>query len=1063
MLSEIRIKMKYQTMFQLWVEKLKAFLNDCDCSKSYGLTDEALYDELKVKIPLGSFPASSKGMFQFLKPIDVRVVGSYQLGCCVGPRAKVNIRVQIPKECFQKGDHMNLRYDLKRAMYIAFLASKLQDNELVKSLFFSHIHGNPLKPVLEMKPSGKLGNHITVVLHTSVAPEVFRLTRFSPDRSNIKANWYLGSSFTEEETTIPTPHYNTNVLRDLVFNMNEDFLSEVLENRPCIRDGILLLKVWLHQREFDQGYGCFSGFIISMYVAYLFHTKQLNGSMSSYQVVRIVWSTLAQSDWTKTGVTLATKISEPSLEEFHKYFDVVFIDVSGFCNLCADVSRETYFRVRHESELAMKFLDNTNINSFQALFMSPVKFQRQYDHLICFPDMARLGKVVKQHGSPHLKLDYPGHVLKPALTLMLDVLRQGLGQRVRLLGIQTQESQCWPCDEAPPLGPNGPVLIGLTLNPETAFSTLDKGPPANMPEAEKFRKFWGKKSELRRFQDGSICEAVFWSGNDTLAEKRVVCRQIVQFILNHHLGIPVNSYVYVANEVEYFLNQSQVLPPSISYGTGEEQTLALLHSFDGLAKQLRQVKDIPLDVSSVQGISPVFRFCEVFPPIAADVSIKRVQKYVGNTLLLTEDLLKHNRVPAWIPPIEAVIQLGLSGKWPNDLEAVRRIRAAFNVKIAKCLTDQFELSTHPYPDYVDVYKDGFVFRLRVAYQREIALLKQKITPEGLTKFQDSEESSYLEEKIVFLPTITGALHGLHQQFSSFGPTCCLAKRWLSAQLLGPPHVPELCTELLVAHLFTSPEPFEPPNEPQLGFLRFLFLISSTDWNTTPIIVNFNSELSREEVVEIENRFHSARSALPPLFIATPYDQRNSRVTREAPTLQILIRLGMLASEALTVLEKELLLSNHPDCMLVFKPPLEVYDVIIHLNPLQNPRCHEAVEVENDNLSRKSLKVYKHQSEEKIPIVGFDPVQCYLRELRDGYGDYALFFHDCYGGNIIGVLWKPVTSEEKNFKVSHVNCQKMNADGSKMNFNFEAVVEDFYIIGSGLVRTIETKEELMKAK
>lgn len=86
---------------------------------------------------------------------------------------------------------------------------------------------------------------------------------------------------------------------------------------------------------------------------------------------------------------------------------------------------------------------------------------------------------------------------------------------------------------------------------------------------------------------------------------------------------------------------------------------------------------------------------------------------------------------------------------------------------------------------------------------------------------------------------------LHQQYPSYGPTCCLAKRWLSAQLLDPYHFPEMCTELLVASLFLISEPYQPPNQPQLGFFRFLHLLAHTNWNNECIILNLNAEMSSE--------------------------------------------------------------------------------------------------------------------------------------------------------------------------------------------------------------------------
>lgn len=39
-----------------------------------------------------------------------------------------------------------------------------------------------------------------------------------------------------------------------------------------------------------------------------------------------------------------------------------------------------------------------------------------------------------------------------------------------------------------------------------------------------------------------------------------------------------------------------------------------------------------------------------------------------------------------------------------------------------------------------------------------------------------------------------------------------------------------------------------------------------------------------------------------------------------------------------------------------------------------------------------------------------------RYFQENYKDFALFFHDSYGGNVIAVLWKPNAYEEQEFKV-----------------------------------------------
>jgi U3 small nucleolar RNA-associated protein 22 len=61
---------------------------------------------------------------------------------------------------------------------------------------------------------------------------------------------------------------------------------------------------------------------------------------------------------------------------------------------------------------------------------------------------------------------------------------------------------------------SGGLAVDIQLNPEEALNVVDKGPQANEPEAEEFRKFWGSKPEFRGFRDGSITESVLWTSAD---------------------------------------------------------------------------------------------------------------------------------------------------------------------------------------------------------------------------------------------------------------------------------------------------------------------------------------------------------------------------------------------------------------------------------------------------------------------------------------------------------------------------------------------------------------------
>jgi hypothetical protein len=89
-------------------------------------------------------------------------------------------------------------------------------------------------------------------------------------------------------------------------------------------------------------------------------------------------------------------------------------------------------------------------------------------------------KVVEEHSPRKQKLDYTGHMYPQALNLILGVMRKGLGQRVRNIGITLPSTQRWQL-AAGSLS-DVPITLGLTLNPEFAFSVLERGPGANLPE-----------------------------------------------------------------------------------------------------------------------------------------------------------------------------------------------------------------------------------------------------------------------------------------------------------------------------------------------------------------------------------------------------------------------------------------------------------------------------------------------------------------------------------------------------------------------------------------------------
>lgn len=132
-------------------------------------------------------------------------------------------------------------------------------------------------------------------------------------------------------------------------------------------------------------------------------------------------------------------------------------------------------------------------------------------------------------------------------------------------------------------------------------------------------------------------------------------------------------------------------------------------------------------------------------------------------------------------------------------------------------------------------------------------------------------------------------------------------------------------------------------------------------------------------MEIENVVSSSRETLPPLVICTSYD-RNSIWTKSGPDSMILRRVSMLAQEALKIIETQLYSGTIINFDAIFKPPFSEYDCLIRLKDNFNPLSWQAIKSKKKN-ENVLFEPYKSNFKQKIPVIDFNPVQLYLKELR----------------------------------------------------------------------------------
>ncbi|XP_025078491.1 nucleolar protein 6-like isoform X2 [Pomacea canaliculata] len=977
---------------------------------------------------------------EFPLPVDVFQSGSIPLNACVQPTKAADVVLVMPKKHIYNKDYRNHQYLHKRLQYLTAVAGHLK--EVAADIKLTYRAGNPFHPILVVNVPVS-GSKALVVIHLHVIPEqgAFKPGRFHLSKNNIRPCWFSSglkesSLFADYGDTLPpTPYYNTSILQDVCFKTNAEYITQQLSDSSSLQDGLALFKMWLYQRQLDKGFGSFNGFVATMYVCYLLSQKVLNHSMNSYQVLRHTLTSLSMSTWEDIPMTLCSETGlagQPSMEEFQQTFDIVFVDVTGFTNICLGMTSSFYKRVRHEAVIAVQCFSSEFTNTFDLLLMSPITFVQKFDsifHMECNKEV--VAAVIKKCQLSQHMLDLGDHVILAVIPTLLQLMTKGLGERVELVQVQPHSPPEWSVFEDPPTAVTDSILtFGLLLREAKALNIVDRGPNASSEEAVKFRQFWGEKSELRRFKDGSsIIEAVKWATSTSLKKRRAVCNHIVSYVLHkhadinpkwiHHVGHQVERVLYIPRCVVAIIKRGQgstepekkkLSTFDFNYGTGEEWHYHLRKSLEELGQMLRTLPNLPLSINAVSGISPVCRFTEVFPPCPAPPDLTRLSLQSSDP----------RWVPWYTPSVTVICKLEGSGKWPEDLEAICRLKAAYYVKLGQILAACHQLMVDVSPTHLDVLKDGFVFRLKLGLTREIGVLRLMQNHDGMSRMEDTPEALALEAEITTLPHLTGWLQGIQQSHQSFCAVVRLVKRWVSAQLLLC-HIPELTVEKTVAQLYTQPLPFTPPVSPVTGLLRYLRLVSRDDYR----LENFTEKAWPVPLAVISNRLHLVAQA----SLATLQDQ-------------------MVKCQA--------------DWKVIFRPPLEGYDVVVHLSQELLPRHYQAIDSEKNISALKQKYRYlskRQQDADTMPMLDFDPASLLIEELKSAYGEMGLIFHDQFGGDVIGILWKPGVMEEKEFKVPNMTARKPAISESSdiaLTLNLEAIADDIRVLGGDLVSRVDVK-------
>ncbi|KAL9089368.1 MAG: hypothetical protein Q9159_002584 [Coniocarpon cinnabarinum] len=990
------------------VDLVKRAINDApDLGPLPSTQAAAAFSAAKIAVPFPDPQPSpdSNHQYSYAKPEGFYVdhAGMFKGGVEVGTLV-TTLAVQMPAAMFTAKDHLDHRYFHKRAFYLARIAAAISETlEADQRLSYELHDENPLLPVLridsrmnvlELTADEQYKSLRVMPYAPTSAP--YPIDRIEPDTNCLRS---LRPS--------STPFYNASMLHDVAQGRLHNLLERAKETCSGFEDACRLGAIWLRQRGYSSLFS--SGGFGDKEWSTLIALRLMRGSdaglpmllpsLDGLQLFRATLQFLAMQDLVRKSPESLTAVPEG---ERKNLTPVLFVPDLKY-NLFYRMSRWSYDRLRFDSQTTLRALNRDAAGAFEGCFIYRVdESLTRYDFLLELPRKAL-------EASPRNASDEPD--ILSVSKLLYSTLTSGLTDRVSSLYLRLPKICSWRCEKSKASTAASETLtICVCVNPLTIVRKVDRGPETDEREKlARFRKLWGGKTELRRFKDGSIREAVAWSQSEP--------RELLLEIISHLLGLHFSAAS--ARGLRIIGNAFGQVKK------GRELTMACfeptLSAYQALEEELRHLEDMPLAIRQIRPASSALCYTSETVPTSD-------HKNLSN-------------------PIDVTVQFEGSGRWPDDLAAIQMTKVAFLLRTAELLqksssystrigleNDNSETLNRSFLEVID--SNNFIFHVRIHHDREQSLIERKLKDRSTGPAERETNAAALtayKKSFERRPALVGAMQILVRRHAALCSTARLLKRWFASHLLHS-HISEELLDIVSAHVFLNPFPWSPPTSAMTGFLRTLLFLSKWDWQHEPLIVDFNSEMGKETVQSIRTRFEAWRKLDPEMnrvvvFAATNFDADGTTWTEFTPGKVIATRMTALAKAATNVVLKE---GKDLDIEKLFKPSMKDYDFVLHLRP-----------VEKSKATAKSKQ--RHTS--------IDSRKLFFEELQRTYFEAALFFTDLTENNVIAGIWQPGTAD-RSWKASLPFSTRVEGGGADRAIsNKHAMLDEMVRTGGDLVRSV----------
>lgn len=1124
LLQQVKLKDSHILKVEKFLHMLHDMINDIPEWEEKTILEADTYFKNKiVTIPYVDpkpDPQSTNYKVSYKKP-TISLIGSFALkaGIYEPAGSTIDVLLTMPQELFEKKDFLNFRCLHKRSVYLAFLTHHLsiliKKNKLDSflQLEYSYFNDDRLLPILRLhcksspsdSPNSEYNFYKTkfsINLIIGFPYKCFDSKKLLPNRNCIRI------AQSDSNINLPaTPLYNFSVLSSTTHESYLKYLYKTKKQTESFKEATILGRLWLKQRGYTSkvshsgSLGGFGSFEFGILMATLLNGGGVNGNkillhgFSSYQLFKGIIKYLATVDLCTEGHLQFHSDSSATSKFVEEGFETpTLFDKTTKVNILSKMSISSYQILKMYAQETLKMLNNVVQDQFSNVFLKNInqvdniKYDLSYDLELPVTGKVNPENLLNSNFGPMEKITFV--TLENFLVnKVTNVVKYALGDRIKYLDVElVGHKNNFPISKRKVYSNSGShlnldaVKINLTVNSSECEKLVTKGPihlEEPTPEAKEFKNFWGSKSSLRRFKDGSITHCCVWTTSFS--------EPIISSILSYALKKHITEASRITNvSARYF---QELLPLPNIPASSKMSVLSLSSfqtvkkSFDDLYRIIFEMK-LPLSVKSLLPVGSAFRYTSLCQPVPFAYS--------------DPDFLQ-----------EVILEFETSSRWPDEITSLEKAKTAFLLKIHDELESKFEGKYRsfftrdeaiPYNMDITVLNiltpEGYGFKFRVLSERDEILYLRAIS-NARAELKPELESTFLKFTAKYLASVrhTRTIENLSHSYHFFSPVARLFKKWLDAHLLLG-HLNDELVELITMKPFVDHAPYNIPGSVENGFLKVLEFISKWNWKEEPLILDLvrpdeelesafetslnagteldskamkrlSEKLTLSQYKVIQSNFTNLRSGDPnglhlQFFVASKNDPSGILYSSGIP-LPIATRLTALAKVAMNLLKTHGV--NKQTINLLFTPALKDFDFVVQLKtpqPLKAPSgILESTEFKNITNTQlpKMFPTDLSQLGEKM-----DPTFQLVKYLKMKYNNSIIFFSHKYVGvnggdkgdrNVVTGLIKPLFKKPHKFRVN-LDCNMEPIDDQMVKLNKDAIFHEIASFSNDLAIKFETR-------